>query len=384
MDGQRQLALRVAFGVVAIVALFALRWDSTIQHFDFQVWEASNVLLGEGRNPYDDVILNGELQSDTTEYGPFFDDGLRYMFFNNPPTWIVTLRLLGFTPFSMSLVGAIALMGSVIWLTRERATDAAIAAMTATGVFFFLGPGISTFRFGQTGMFLAGLVGLHLALLGSRFSGLGAALASFKPHIAFSLGLAQFVRRPRSEAIRLLVPFAVLVSMSVALFGAGLWQQWIDAVSGTPVPGTLELSLSSLSASLPWRSLGVVGIVITAGVSSMLALRYRAVNPQLVSLVTLSVITFGSGYAFVHDWLWLPLIPIVLGWSPKSTLLSVTAVAFGLSLPETWAFDAIVRPHPAIALAITLGLIYKAEQERKARHQLEVAPPTKPLAAKPL
>ena len=58
-----ELIVRVVAAVLCVLALFSLRWDSSLDHFDFQVWRAAEAIIDGGADPYDPDVLNLELEN---------------------------------------------------------------------------------------------------------------------------------------------------------------------------------------------------------------------------------------------------------------------------------------------------------------------------------
>ena len=258
MSQRADSLFRVVLGFSALMLLFAAKWPMHLQHFDFQVWEAGVNMLAEGTNPYDARQLNDELQAHPEAYGAGFDDTNFYMFLANPPTWLATVRAFGSSALAISLVGALCLYGSIVYLTRDRSIVYAGVAVASTSVFMLESPGATTFLYGQWGFFAAGMVALQIVLRDSFVSGVPTAFLAAKPHIAFAAGIVDLVRSPRSTLPRLIVPYGVLVLATTIVFGPSVWSWFVDAMLGgnTHPPTSLpDMSFATLSPLLPWRSL---------------------------------------------------------------------------------------------------------------------------------
>ncbi len=367
MSRTADLAARSAFALAAIAVLFFVRWDNGLQHFDWQVWEASNNLIDVGTNPYDHGLLNDELQRDPEAYGPHFNGDSTYVFLFSPPTWLATIRLVGGSALAASLLGAVAVALSMVALTKERPWDHLIGAVLGFVVFSFLGPGISTFRFGQTGFVLAGLVGAQLVLTGTRTSGVAVSLLSMKPHLAFAAGIVELVRRPRAMLAKIALPYALLIALSVSTLGANVWRNWVTFMTSRTGANSLalDMSIGTLSSRLPWDHLGFGTIAIAFLCATALAWYCRDADPALVILATVAVMAYLSGHAASHDWLWIVYVPIVLKWDPMRSAVGISMLGLAISAAITAEYW-LLNPQSVIAGFITVGLVVLAVRSARS------------------
>ncbi len=360
MGTRADLILRFAASFAALFLLFALEWRPDLQHFDFQVWEAAVNMVPNGGNPYDPVALNTELQAHPDRYGSSYDNGDFYMYLSNPPTWLATVRTFGSSALAISLAGAILLYGSIVVLTKDRPLVDAMCAIAGTTMFALESPAASSFLLGQWGFFLAGLIGVQLVARSRSWSGLPTAFLAAKPHIAFAVGIVQLVRPGlRVRLLRLAVPYAVLTALTVVFLGPMVWPWFVEAMVGgnTHPPTTLpDMSLGTLTPLLPWRSLGLFGVLIGLGLSSMISWKWRDRDASVVLFASLAVAVYLSGHAFMHDWMWLPLVPVALRWSPAATIVSTIGVAQMMSLSHRFE-DQLPHLQPAIGLVVTGALV---------------------------
>lgn len=383
MGARAEVIARSAFALAAVGLLFLLRWDTSIEHFDWQVWEASNNLLDDGANPYDHQVLNEELQQNPQEYGPHFDSPSRYVYLFSPPTWLATVRLLTGSALVMSLAGAVMVAMTMVALTIERSWEHLIGAVLGFVVFVYLGPGLTTFRLGQTGLFLAGLVGAQILLARTATSGVPTAVMSFKPHIALAAGIPDLVRKPKETLAKILIPYALLIAATVALLGVTPWRAWIEFM--TSGAGTnsyaFDLTLSTLSSALPWGDLGLATIVIAALASAALSWHCRHADRAVLLLASLGIMAFLAGHAFVHDWLWVCYVPVVLAWNPLRSALGMSLLGLALSVATQVQFP-LLNPQAVIGGFIAIGLTVLALRASQPTHDVdERAEPLQPLVS---
>ena len=371
MGRTTDLAARAAFALAAIAILFAVRWDHDLQHFDWQVWEASNNLIDRGLNPYEHALLNAELQRDSEAYGPHFNGESTYVFLFSPPTWLATIRLVGGSALATSLLGAISVVLSMVVLTKDRTWDHLIGAVLGFVVFSFLGPGISTFRFGQTGILTAGLIGAQLVLTGTRGSGIPVSLLSMKPHLAFAAGIVEFVRRPKDMLTKIALPLAILVAVSVVTVGAHVWRDWVTFMTSRTGANSLalDMSIGTLSSLLPWDSLGFGAIAIGFFCSTALAWYCRTTEPGLVLLATVAVMAYLSGHAASHDWLWIVYLPTIMKWDPMRSAMGISLLGLSISAAITLSYE-LLNPQSVIGGFITAGLVFVAVRSARSTTML--------------
>ena len=365
------ITARSVFALCVVVALFWLRWDGDLQHFDWQVWEASNTLFDAGANPYDTLTLNDELQGNVAAYGAQFNDGEQFMFLSSPPSWLATIRLLGNSTFVVAFLGALAFAGSIVALTKDRPAIDTIAGVLGMFVFAYLSPGASTFQFGQAGLFLAGMVSMHIALLGRSSWGVPVSLLSSKPHLAFAAGIVALVRDPKRISIQIAIPYALLVAATTVMVGARSWGQWIAAAANNALPenSLSDMSIGTLHPALPWRDLGLAGVLIGLVLSTAFAWHRRNDDPVPVAFASLAITIYLSGHAFMHDWLWLPIVPVAMKWNPSKSFLGLSTIALALlsrnQIPEGFPLGY----QSSIGLFITIGLVAVALRSGRTEEQ---------------
>lgn len=372
MSKKLDTAGRSFFALSIVIMLFWLRWDFGAKHFDWQVWAASNTVFDNGANPYNPTILNEELQSDAAAYGEIFRDHQPFMYLSNPPSWLATIRFHANSAFLVALVGALAMAGSIVELTRNRPFIDTVGGLGGLFVFANLGPGTSTFAFGQAGLFLAGMVSLHIALRGKTLWGVPVALLSSKPHFAFAAGISELIRNPKRASIQMAIPYGLLVLATTVILGARSWFLWVDGLSNNALPDANlpDMSIGSLHPTLPWRDLGLTGVVIGLVLSTAFAWRYRKAAPIPVAIASLAIAIYLSGHAFMHDWLWLPIVPIALKWNPVASLIGISALGLAL-LPNSPIVPPGLPTHhqPIIALVVTVVLIVVAVRSQDSEDE---------------
>ena len=374
MANAKDLVSRLVLAVVLLAGLFATRWDTTLRHFDFMTWAASKAVLDRGGNPWDAAELNAELASNPDRYGPQWSaiDADRFeLHLLNPPTWIFELQLLGMSALAMSLVGAGLLFAAIVGLSRRQPFIEAFAYLITAGAVFYVSPSATTFRLGQTGFILAGLVGVRLLAFDLVASRVALALLSFKPHLALAAAAPEFIRKPSAFARSMLLPAVVLVAASIIAFGPGSWWHWLQELTTARDQGTTtDISIRTLAPGFALTSeLGIWGIVIALAAIAMLSLRYQQAPPQLMTLASLALMAYLSGHAFSHDWLWLPLVPVVLRWGPFATVLSgFSCAAVYTAYASTRLDDMAVHPKSLLGLLVTVGLVSAVIRRRDPNH----------------
>ncbi|MGI9604841.1 MAG: glycosyltransferase 87 family protein [Acidimicrobiales bacterium] len=333
----RSLAPRLALALVLVGVVFALRWDGSLQHFDFQVWEASQTLVDKGLDPYDPEVLNAELHADPVSYGDHWQvenaDVIRRMHFFNPPSWLVQLRLVGTSALAMSLAGAIASFGAIAIIDRDRAIPDYLGHLGAAAYVLIFAMGVTTFRFGQIGLLLAGLVGARLVLGSRRSAGTMIALLSFKPHVAVAAAFPHLARRPVRAMGAVIVPLALLFVLTLVWLDPALWRSWVGALVSPDRPeGFDDLSIRTLSSrwTLPDWSASLT-LLMGVGAAAYTSLRWQRSNAAVLTLWSMGIVVFTSGHAFSHDWLWIVFIPPVCAWSLRRSLIVSTLFATGYS-----------------------------------------------------
>ncbi|NNC78580.1 MAG: DUF2029 domain-containing protein [Acidimicrobiales bacterium] len=363
MDNRRDLALRVVVAGLLIAGLFAIRWDHSLQHFDFQTWTASDAVLAADDNPYDSVELNAELAGNPDIYGPHWataDDNTFDLHLLNPPSWLAQLRLLGMSAFVMSAVGALALYGSIVALSRRDPFIHALAYLGTTTLFLYLSPSATSFRLGQTGLLLAGLVGVRLVWAECGSAGTSVALLSFKPHLALAAAAPDIVRSPLRFARSLAVPATLLVGYSIVLYGVDPWFDWLRELTVSRNQGnTTDMSIRTLFPDFGvTSSLGLWGMAVAVIAIVAVTLRWRDTPPAVTALAALALMAFLSGHAFSHDWLWMVLVPVVMKWRPLPTLIvGFTAGAIYTMYSDVSLDEITINPKSLLGLSVVIYLV---------------------------
>ena len=370
----RDLAVRALLATACVAFLFVVRWDSSLQHFDFQVWRAAGHLAEQGADPYDGETLNRELHDHPDLYGDHWRDDRWQtdwrMHLFNPPVWLTELRLLGNSALVMSLAGAALAYASVVILSRARPLIDAVGYLVATTWVFLFPQAVTTFRLGQSGLFLSGLVGAALVLAGRQAAGAPLAALWFKPHIAAAVLLPEWLRGPSRRRLELLAPSALLVAATVTLFPLSLWGAWLRAVFSPERPAaTTDMSLRTLSPRYPVpESLSTITVVVGVAIVAWCVLRWRRADPRLLTLLSLSIVIYSSGHAFGHDWLWIVFIPVVGRWSLGPTMFAAIGAATLFTVGNDWAErgPVLVNLTSVLALAATLYLVVATRRSAAA------------------
>lgn len=379
MGNRRDLVLRVIVAAVLLVALFTVRWDTSLRHFDFQTWTAADAVLAADGNPYDSTELNAELADNPNVYGPHWanaDDDELDLHLLNPPSWLAELRLLGMSAFVMTAAGALALYASIVALSRREPFINALAYLGTTTLFLYLSPSATTFRFGQTGLLLAGMVGVRVLWAECGSAGTPAVVMSFKPHLALAAAFPDALRSPVRFLRSAALPAAVLFGYSAILFGVSPWFDWLRGLAVERDQGnTTDMSIRTLFPKFaPTSELGIWGIALALGAVIAIVLRWKATPPAVTVLTAIAVMAFFSGHAFAHDWLWLPLIPVVLRWGPITTF--VTGFTFGAIytvFADVRLDETTVNPKSMLGLATVVFLIVTTAT-RTLDESVEAAP----------
>ena len=326
----RELAIRVALPLVLMLVAFYIRWEN-IPHFDFQVWQTALRLAESGMNPYDSEVLNDTLRVVSSTEGGIFTEENREtvkMQYFNPPWWLLQLKILSANALAMSLLGAVFAMGSLAWLGRRMEQSRYLAASIAPVYLMFASFGVTTFRFGQTGLWLAGLYGLYLVLIRSGWSGVPLMAMAFKPHIALAAGIGEFIANPKRRLSNWVPAIVAGVAASAIAFGPQMWSEYISTNLSDDLPSSFEdMTLRTMSTRfhLPsWTNL--VGLGVALVVAVVTSHKWRAARPELIALWTTAITIFLSGHGFTHDWMWLFFVPVVCNWRVIQTVIVTTVV----------------------------------------------------------
>lgn len=361
-------AIRIACAFGLLLALFLARWDFDIDHFDFRVWSTADVLLDEGLNPYDSEVMNERLLG---RFPPLPGEDVDPLHFFNPPTWITQLRLIGVSAFVMSLVGGVALFGSILVLAKDAGFERTLGYLFGTSYFLYLVPSMTTFRLGQTGFFLAGLVGLRLVLIGSRIGGVPVALLSFKPHLALASGFSELASSTRLRlAAGTAATFLALLALQLTQDGLSPWSWWAGSLGESRSFGRLtDMSFRTISRHLDLHSAaGLPSLVAGIVGATVLSIRWKAADQRLLTLMSLALVAYLSGHAFVHDWLWLTLVPVVCRWTVLRTLtvaiVYATVYTYYRGVP---ADSTDVGPNSLLALGACVYLVHAARTSARSR-----------------
>ncbi len=366
-------AASVAFWVVVVMSL---RWDQSLYHFDFQVFRAANALIDQGVNPYDPNPLNAEL-TNAERYGPHWttpDAAVdKRMVLLHPPTWMAQIRWFGESILALSLFGLVASFATIGWMGRDRHPSVVMAQLAGASILLILTPGQSTFRFGQIGLLVAGLVGLRI-LAGSRpLFGAPIAFLSFKPHLALASGIAELTARPTRTSLTVGTALMILMAAAATTVDPALWTSWLDAVVNGEKPTSIDdMSLRTLSGRwhLPmWTNLPLLVLGLSA--SAAACLRWRRADHAVLVLLPLALTAYASGHAFAHDWLWIMFIPAVLGWNAGRSLLMTVLATMVHVIGVGWSsaeIEPILNPRSLLGLGICILL---AVESRRSHRQTE-------------
>ncbi len=308
-------------------------WNSDFQPFDFQIWRASDVLADQGLDPYDEQALFREIGVNYQDYGgshwigradSCVNENRSCMYLFNPPTWLAQIKLFGPSAMAMNIIGMLGTYGSLLWLSRKSSNINYVAFLVAATYFFSTTPGISTFRFGQVGFLIAGLVGLRFVLYGKNFVGLPIAMLSFKPHISLASGISELWRQPLKTALRVGVPLGTLLFVTLVLFPFSYWSSWLEQLD-IQVNPLDDMTFSTISATNKLPDSTDLYFLLAAFVVVVVASwLLRHADPYALALWSLAMITFFSGHGYSHDWLWLVFVPVLRKWSWLTTLSVAT------------------------------------------------------------
>lgn len=365
----KSLVIRFFVAGIALIVLFWLRWDTSADLFDWQVWRASLRVLADGLNPYDQEVLNAELRSDVDSYGEFYQQDLEVaprLF--NPPSWLLAVRSLGSSFFLISFTGGALFVGSITWLTRDRSIFNFLGSIFGFLGFNLMAPSISTFQFGQTGLVVAGLVALGAALRTTRFSGIPIALLAMKPHFALVAAFVNLSSGFKQNLFRITGPAIALFISSMLVFDFSVWIEWADSIqqtSGLVKSPYTDMSLGTLHPSLRWRDLGFVAVVISLIAPIGLTYWAKEVDAGKVLMASLALAAFLSGHAFAHDWLWLPLVPVLFVWGPIRTVGFSFSIAALFTLSPMVITSNTIQLRPVIGLFVAVLLVYLVIRERR-------------------
>lgn len=207
-----------------------------------QYWSAFHLLM-QGHNPYDSLQMLGVQES----IG--FPGELPVLMWN-PPWLLILLAPLLWLDFSTATMGWVVLngiiLGSLPWIVGQgaewpgsRTRFLFIAALTL----IFL-PALDCIRSGQLGVFLA--LGTALVIRSLRsgntlVGGVGLAILSIKPHLAFMIALAMLFRMSRARVVVSVVIWGVALTCALAALGlllrSSLLMEWAVAMLTKPAVG---------------------------------------------------------------------------------------------------------------------------------------------------
>lgn len=351
------MARRFAFALVVLAVVVSAQWPNEPPP-DFQVWVAADAVADKGGDPYDMHALNSELQSDP-EYGRYWqeDPDQFVVRFFNPPMWLSMLQSVGFSAALMSFAGIGLLAGSITYLGRD-VDQQTFAGYVIVGATIILSPmSRSTIAFGQTGFVLAGLIGLRLALLDRSTEGIPLALLSFKPHLALAAALPALCRRTDTLLRRLIPPALLLLGLTAALYGLSPFANWVEAVitdDGSIIPID-DMTLRTFSTRWPLPAhFSPITLLVAMVAVVVVSRRDKHVDPASLVLFSLALVAFMSGHGFVHDWLWIMLIPVVFGWTLARSLVGVVVIVGVHS--ATFAIN-LDPPYPVISSPSVVALL---------------------------
>lgn len=270
----------------------------------------------------------------------------RRMPFSNPPPALMLLaplRLLGAGDGGFAVwlaLSTVVLIGGVARLAGWRAALLSLVSF----------PAVHALVLGQVVVVLTGLLALALTLPSLGAGALIAVVGSVKPQLVLLAPLVAVARRDWRMLVGMAVATALLVLLSLALFGA---QPWIDWVRGMPafyaaqgpanaLPAIIAPAARGAALGIPvmvgWTASGLVAAV------AVMRLASRVDGAWLMALLVAASLA-ASPYALLHD---------ALGLEPASVLaLSGGPWVAGLLALPIYALPSVA---PVIALVIALLL----------------------------
>lgn len=353
--------LRLLLTLTCLLGVFALHGRPSTPP-DFQVWLAADAVANAGENPYDIERLNEELRSDPS-YGSIWQDSperFRMRFFN-PPTWLTLLRSIALSPLLMMVAGIATLGGSLVVLSRGADDQTFVGYLFVCALVLVSPLSMSTYAFGQTGLLLAGLLGVRLVGLGRLREGMPLALLSFKPHIALAAALPAMIRRPTSVLAGLFIPALLVVAATALLYGPGLFGEWIGAVvlgdhSILPLD---DMTLRTLSPRWPLpASLNLLTVLLSLVVIGAVS-HWGSADPALMVLFSVALTIFLSGHGFAHDWLWIVFIPAVCTWTIRRCCIATLGILllYLVNYDVEGLTELPVVSSPSLVAAIIVGYL---------------------------
>jgi hypothetical protein len=161
--------------------------------------------------------------------------GIGYQFFNYPPVFLLPFSLFGRMPYLVAFglfeAATLALYLFVgLRILGERSGAALLALLAVPVVFWNLG-------LGQNGFLTAGLFGAATLAIDRRplLAGMLFGLVCYKPQFGLMVPLALAAGGYWRAITAAIATVAILVLLSLALFGAATWAAFFSAIGAAPV-----------------------------------------------------------------------------------------------------------------------------------------------------
>ncbi len=319
-------ARAVAGLVVAANALFLLRYVAEAWPFaaignDFTyTWVAARLAwAGQAAAAYD-VAGFTRIVHALLPAMPAGEYSLAY-----PPPILLLLAPLGALSlpgaFFAYMLGSAALFAAALWAVCPRRAVLA-AAVLAPGVALNL-------WFGQNGLLFGGLLGLALAWARTRprLAGVALGMLALKPHLAVALGLVLLLGRRWTVLAVAAATVAALGLLSVAVFGAAVWGQYLAGFGRAVDLSSPVLQGLSVRGSVYWT-------LRVAGLASAPALAVQGAAAAIAAVL--------AGRSWRRG-------------DPPAVALAVSAAALPLILPRLGTYDLAYFAVAAAALAAAAG-----------------------------
>lgn len=289
---------------------------------------------------------------------------------NSPPTFLLMASALALLPYPVAALTFLAL-GAALYIAAARAilpdTRALIFALTVPAAIYHVGSV-------QTGLVIAGVSGLALAMLDRRplVAGALVGLLAIKPHLAVlwpaMLALSGRWRAFAAAAVSTLY----FVALAGFVFGFDAYQRFFENIGATQNLVTSQLITTPAYASL-------YANLLQLGVSQAVALALHGVAALAALIISVQVFRRGERttagavlcaatlivlpYSFFYDFTLLAVGIALLG-APRTRLEFAAAIAAwsaGLSLPLSY-----LLPLPYCAAAAWLVLIAASVRTKSA------------------
>ena len=322
-------------GIGLVIGKWLFEENGQPQATDFiAFWGAGKfVLQGHAADAY-----NWELHKSVSsaESGATFDG---YFSWQYPPTFLMVTAGLALLSYPVALVSWMA-TGITLYAAAVRLIGGTRLAVLAALAW---PPVLWNTAVGQNGFLTAALLGTAIASIEKRpaLAGLCFGLLTYKPQFGLMIPLALIAGGYWRVIGWAAVSAAVMVALSMAVFGTGIWSVFFDTaakINGVIlVDGRADFAkLQSLYGfvralggnwALAWTAHGVLIAVLSAGTIWMWRQK-AAFDVKAAALATATILA--SPYAFIYDFVALAIPLVFLGKTGFSAKEGAVVIAAGI------------------------------------------------------